>query len=255
VASLKLYAGKPHVQFGRRTVASVRATLCATSDPTMERRGPHAVYLSNVREFTLRDFTIKDSSNYAILIVGSQHGTIAGIKAYGGWDGIHMRYTRDVTISDCRLYTGDDSLAGWMWQNVTVTNCILSSACHPMRVGGENIVFSDILVTGPSRYPHPPSDKYNTMSAIVHIGARPTAEGAGLDELLTSRPSDNMIFSGITMLNVRSPMYMGSSACCRWPDGVLSAGLKNLRVPKSEGGRLMLPSWFLRFWTGQAGLG
>jgi hypothetical protein len=28
------YAGKPHVQFERRTVASVRATLCATSDPT-----------------------------------------------------------------------------------------------------------------------------------------------------------------------------------------------------------------------------
>ena len=28
-----------------------------------------------------------------------------------------------------------------------------------------------------------------------------------------------------------------------------------LRVPKSEGGRLMPPSWFLRFWIGQAGLG
>jgi uncharacterized protein (DUF433 family) len=28
-----------------------------------------------------------------------------------------------------------------------------------------------------------------------------------------------------------------------------------LRVPKSEGGRLMPPSWFLRFGTGQAGLG
>src|ERR1700686_156286 len=29
----------------------------------------------------------------------------------------------------------------------------------------------------------------------------------------------------------------------------------NLRVPKSEGVRLMRPSWFLRFGTGQAGLG
>jgi hypothetical protein len=28
-----------------------------------------------------------------------------------------------------------------------------------------------------------------------------------------------------------------------------------LRVPKSEGGRLMPPSWFLRLGTGQAGLG
>ena len=28
-----------------------------------------------------------------------------------------------------------------------------------------------------------------------------------------------------------------------------------LRVPKSEGGRLMPPSWFLRFWTCPAGPG
>jgi hypothetical protein len=38
-SSRKLYAGKPHVQFERRTVASVRATLCASSDPTAEKRG------------------------------------------------------------------------------------------------------------------------------------------------------------------------------------------------------------------------
>jgi hypothetical protein len=31
--------------------------------------------------------------------------------------------------------------------------------------------------------------------------------------------------------------------------------LENLRVPKSGGGRLMPPSWFLRFGTGQAGRG
>jgi len=29
----------------------------------------------------------------------------------------------------------------------------------------------------------------------------------------------------------------------------------HLRVPRYEFGRLMPPSWFLRFWTGQAGLG
>jgi uncharacterized protein YbjT (DUF2867 family) len=31
--------------------------------------------------------------------------------------------------------------------------------------------------------------------------------------------------------------------------------VRNLRVPISEGFRLMPPSWFLRFGTGQAGLG
>jgi hypothetical protein len=46
-----------------------------------------------------------------------------------------------------------------------------------------------------------------------------------------------------------------SSAAHSSPFFLLPADLSNLRVPKSEGGRLMLPSWFLRFWTGQAGLG
>jgi hypothetical protein len=31
---VKAWRGKPHTTFERRTVASVRATLCATSDPT-----------------------------------------------------------------------------------------------------------------------------------------------------------------------------------------------------------------------------
>ena len=200
-----------------------------------ERRGPHAVYLTNVREFVLRDFTLKDSSNYAFLIIGCEHGTISGLKVYGGYDGIHMRNTRDVTISNSRIYSGDDSLAGVSWMNVVVTNTILSSAAHPMRLSGENVVFSDILIVGPSPYPHPPSDKYNVMSAIVHMGAPVMGRGGAplppvTDELLRPRASDNMVFNGITMNNVRSPMYMASTGCCRYPEGVLSAGLKKIFV-------------------------
>src|SRR5262249_5704620 len=115
-------------------------------------------------------------------------------------------------------------------KNVTVSNCILNSACHPMRVGGENVVISDILVYGPGLYPHPPSDKYNTMSAIVHIGVRPLAPGAPVDELFRPLASDNLVFSNITMTDVRSPVYMAPGACCRWPEGNPGAGLKKIFI-------------------------
>jgi three-Cys-motif partner protein len=42
---------------------------------------------------------------------------------------------------------------------------------------------------------------------------------------------------------------------CNWATVEKLAKYKNLRVPKSEGGRLTPPSWFLRFWTGQGGRG
>lgn len=179
-------------------------------------RGPHGVYLLNCCDFTLRDATIKDAGNYATIIVGCRRGNIQGIAAFGAWDAIHRKYTRDyprdVTIANCRLFSGDDSLAGERWQNVTVTNCILNSSCHPLRLGGQNVVVSNCLIYGPGLYPHRSRDRYNTMSAILHWGVRPTPEGDQREEMLRPRPTDNIVLSGITMRNVRSPLYLGSRA-------------------------------------------
>jgi hypothetical protein len=195
-------------------------------------RGPHGVRLLKCRDFTLRDITIKDAGNWATAIIGCTRGNIQGITALGGSDAINMQYTRDVTISNCRLFTGDDSLAGAMWQNVTVTNCIMNTACHAVRLGGQNVVISNCLIYGPARYPHRSTDRHNTMSAILHQGTR--APEGGLrpgEDWRRPTASDNLMFTGITMRDVRSPFYMESRTCCNtYPDGPPSVGLKKIFV-------------------------
>ena len=92
------------------------------NDPRGEERmrGPHAVLLGNCKNVTIRDVSIRDAANYAVMLEFTSHVEIRGVKVTGGWDGIHFRGwldnpCRDVTISDCELYTGDDCIAGWYW--------------------------------------------------------------------------------------------------------------------------------------------
>ena len=76
-------------------------------------------------------------------------------------DGIDVDCCRNVTISDCRIYTADDCItlraSGRRLKRqlpcefITVSNCILSSPCNCVRIGvGEgvvrNAVFSNIVV-------------------------------------------------------------------------------------------------------------
>ncbi len=88
-------------------------------DPQGEEkmRGPHTVLLGHCRGVTLRDLTIRDSANYAFLFFHSQQVRVENAVFEGGWDGVHFRgspaaWNRDVRITGCRFFTGDDSIAG-----------------------------------------------------------------------------------------------------------------------------------------------
>src|SRR4051794_13267723 len=70
-------------------------------------RGPHAVLLYNVRDASVRDIFIQDSGNYALIVRSSERLNIDGVTIRGGWDGINMHDTRNATIANCRIYTGD----------------------------------------------------------------------------------------------------------------------------------------------------
>ena len=127
----------------------------------------------------------------------------------GGWDGVNIHDSRDVTVSNSRFYTGDDCLAGAYWENVTVSNCILNSSCNAIRTGGRNVLIENTLIYGPGEYEHRTSHRTNTIAGfqiLPHAGsARLVAEPG---------PVDNMVLSNVSMVNVRTPVYVayGSGA-------------------------------------------
>ncbi|MGH9342989.1 MAG: glycosyl hydrolase family 28-related protein [Terriglobia bacterium] len=192
-------------------------------------RGPHAVLFYDCRNITVRNLTIKDSGNYALILRHCEGVNVAGLVVHGGWDGINMHDVLNATISNCRLFTGDDSLAGSYWENVTVSNCILNSSANAIRVGGKNVLFSNCVIYGPGRSVHLTSLRHNTESGfqILPNSAAETTKYA------TKGPVDNMVLSDITMINVVSPIFIAYSNDAPYSRGNLGVGriiVNNLTV-------------------------
>ena len=51
-----------------------------------------------------------------------------------GWDGIHIRGGKNITIRNCRFFTGDDAIAGGYWENMVISDCHINSSCNGVRM-------------------------------------------------------------------------------------------------------------------------
>lgn len=176
-------------------------------DPRGEERmrGPHTFVFVNCKNVTVRDVSFVDSANYAIFFQISDHVDIRNVKFTGGWDGVHWRGAperpcRDVSITNCRFYTGDDSIAGRYWEDTVISDCIINSACNGIRLIGpaKRLVIRDCLFYGPGLHPHRTSNRYNMLAGI---NLQPGAWDATKGEL------DDVFISDIAMTNVTTPFH------------------------------------------------
>lgn len=176
-------------------------------DPKGEEkmRGPHTILLGICRDVTIRDVSIRDSANYAVMLEFCQQVEVRNVKITGGWDGVHFRGwpgrpCRDVTILGCQFFTGDDAIAGRYWENVLISDCIVNSSCNGVRLIGpaRHLIIHDCLFYGPGVYPHRTSRRHNMLAGLnLQPGAWDATEGS-LDEVL---------ISDITMHNVSTPFH------------------------------------------------
>jgi polygalacturonase len=126
----------------------------------------------------IRDVHLTDSPEWTIRIGRCENVKISGITIKNNplipnSDGIHTTTSRNITISDCNIFAGDDALIvtgfnpatnektaygnkSGIAENVTVTNCILSSRSSCIRVGYgsnpiRNLVFSNLVMHSSNR--------------------------------------------------------------------------------------------------------
>lgn len=167
-------------------------------------RGPHTIILGNSRNVVIRDITIRDSANYAIMIEFSENVDVRGVKVTGGWDGVHFRGwldkpCRDIKIIDCQFFTGDDSIAGRYVNGLLIKNCVVNSSCNGIRIIGpvKNMIVEDCLFYGPGLHPHRTSNRHNMLSGIIlQPGGWDACDGA----------LEDVLISDVTMKNVASPV-------------------------------------------------
>ncbi len=176
-------------------------------DPRGEERmrGPHTFVFVNCKNVTVRDVSFVDSANYAIFFQISDHVDIRNVKFTGGWDGVHWRGAperpcRDVSITNCRFYTGDDCIAGRYWEDTVISDCIINSACNGIRLIGpaKRLIIRDCLFYGPGLHPHRTSNRYNMLAGI---NLQPGAWDATKGEL------DDVFISDVAMTNVTTPFH------------------------------------------------
>lgn len=130
----------------------------------------------------LKDITLKDAPEWTIRFGNCDKVDVNGITIQNNPlipnnDGIHCTTSKNITITNCKIFTGDDAIivtgfgeelntkdsAQQMFanktgiaENVSVTNCVLSSRSACIRIGyGEhpirNLVFSNLVMETSNR--------------------------------------------------------------------------------------------------------
>jgi Pectate lyase superfamily protein len=183
-------------------------------DPRGEERmrGPHAVLLGNSKHVTIRDVSIRDAANYAVMLELTSDVEIRGVKITGGWDGVHFRGwkdqpCRDIRITDCEFSTGDDCIAGWYWQDTLIDRCVINSSCNGIRLIGpaNKLIIHDCLFFGPGRYEHRTSREKHRTNMLAGLCLQPGAWGS------TEGSVDDVHVSDVVMHDVASPLHLSAT--------------------------------------------
>lgn len=185
--------------------------ISITGEGTIEgnrnlRGGPKLIALKTCRLITIRGITLQNSPNYNISLLGCDYVDIDGVTIFNGFaDGIDPDCCQFVRIANCYIETFDDAIVlktspslGYLrpTENVTVTNCVLTTSSYPLKLGTEssgdfkNIAFSNCTVF--SR-----RDKWN----------RGPLGGVAI-ESVDGGNIDRVVVSNIAMHDVWAPIFI-----------------------------------------------
>ena len=139
-----------------------RYGLALAKDKERLRPG-QLIYFCECRHVRVENVSLRDATCWTCLMHGCEDVLIRGVRIHnppyaGNTDGIDIDSSRNVTISDCIIDTGDDAITlrgdpanlkkkDRVCENVVVTNCILSSSSSVFRIGVGNGVIRNAIIS------------------------------------------------------------------------------------------------------------
>lgn len=182
-----------------------------------EFRPRSLIYLVKCRNVKIRDVTIKNSPCFTLWLLGCDRVNIDGIVILNprngpNTDGIDIDCSRNVHIANCHIDAGDDCIAlksdgnrlgnnNHPCENVTVTNCTLTTIGCGVRIGYEgdaaikNCVFSNLVI-------YNANIGINALSILVSELLVPEVK------ITKGATIENIAFSNIVMNDVNRPIYL-----------------------------------------------
>ena len=139
-------------------------------DPNGEEhfRGPMGTVFCRCRGVTLRGYEYRNAANWCHQIDSCSGVTLSHVTVRGGHDGVNIHHCTNVHIEDCDFQTGDDCVAGYDAEHITVRRCLFNTACNAFRLGGRELLVEDCRFYGPAVYPHRVSGRHNTRFAFAY---------------------------------------------------------------------------------------
>jgi hypothetical protein len=184
------------------------------------------------RNVLVEDITLSNSPGWMLWPLGCQQVRIHRARILTNprgpnTDGIDPDCCRDVHISDCHIHTGDDCIAvksstnllgeDRPCENITVTNCTLSSTCCAIRLGYEgdgpirNCTFSNLVV-------------FHSRSGVNMLVPRDAA-----NQIEHGPPIENIGFSNLVM-DTRIAFYLWIGDDAAAPGGIRNVSICNVRA-------------------------
>jgi polygalacturonase len=116
------------------------------------KRPERLVRFSGCKNVFVRHVLLKNSANWTLHILACDEVSIEGIRIHNplegpNTDGIDIDSSQNVSISDCKIVTGDDAIVlkntnieerKQTTRNITVTNCVLTTPCNAFKIGTES---------------------------------------------------------------------------------------------------------------------
>ncbi len=140
--------------------------LC--SYDTITWRPAQMIFFRRCRNVTLENVELTNSPYWSCFLYDCESVIVHALRitnpmATPNGDGLDLDCCRKVTVSDCIIETGDDCIAirscadhgakNPVCENITVTNCILTTVCNAVRFGVgtgviRNVLFNNCSIVG-----------------------------------------------------------------------------------------------------------
>ncbi len=132
---------------------------------------PHVLTIVGGKNIRIRDVRIGNSAYWTIHLAGCNDVVISGITLLNSLkvrnsDGIDVDHSKNVRISDCYIESGDDCIClknrreyeeFGRCENITVSNCTMTSRSCAIKMGSENmdtirqVVFNNCIIKNSNR--------------------------------------------------------------------------------------------------------
>jgi hypothetical protein len=170
-----------------------------------KRGGPKPIALKNCRHVAIRGITVKNAGNYSISFLGCDDVDVDGVTILNAYaDGIDPDCSRNVRIANCFIDSWDDGIClktslalgeRRSTENVTVTNCVLTSSSNEIKLGTESSGdFNNIAFSNCALYPRRDPAKRDVAGLAIE-----TVDGANITGL---------VVSNLVMRDIATPLFV-----------------------------------------------